>query len=137
MEHLETIKRIVSANVGKSKDELLELVLAELPSIDRDQCEKILNDILEKAVDVVVSAVDIVVPDSVETVVAEVVGVSVQEVQISMKKKILSFLKSLFLSCMRTTAVRVSHPPAPQASPAAEPSVDNELPPLEPSLEKV
>ncbi len=129
MEHLETIKRIVSTNVGKSKDELIELVVAELPSIDREQCEKILNDILVKAVDVVVAAADAVLAD-----------IAVDEKKKAPMKKILSFLKSLFLSCIHTTAVRVSRPQAPPVMPVvpeAEPSVDNEPPPLEPSPEKV
>ncbi len=137
MEHLETITRIVSANVGKTKEELVELILAELPSIDRQECEKVLADVSEKCEKIV----DIVVPDAVETVVAEVVGVSVQQVRASIKKKFFAFLKSLFLSCIHTTAVQVSHQPAPpvtQVSPVkAEPEADNEPPPLEPSPEKV
>ena len=136
MEHLETITRIISVNIDKTKEELVELILAELPSIDRQKCEKVVASVSEKCEKIV----DIVVPDAVEVVVAEVVGVSVQQVRVSMKKKFFAFLKSLFLSCMHTTAVRVSHPQAPAAIPVvpeAEPSVDNEPPPLEPSPEKV
>lgn len=116
MDKLQTITFIVSENVGKKKEELMELVLASLPSVDHAELEMLLDSVL----------------NSLDSVVKKAVP------QKSLVSLISSVLKALFLHCTHATAVQVVHPPpTPQPSPASEPEDTDEPPPLEPSPEKV
>ena len=95
-----------------------------------DQVSVVTQIVSEKLVDVVGDAV------------APVISVAADR---SLRKKMSAFLKYLFLRCIHTSAVQVAHPrcpsdieiQVPQSSPASEPEVENEPPPLEPSPEKV
>jgi len=57
------------------------------------------------------------------------------------KKSLIVLLKAVFsrLSCIGSSAVQVAHPPTPPVKPvsAKEEPIPDELPPLEPSPEKV
>ncbi len=115
MEHIDTITKIISENAGKSKEELKELVLAVLPSIDHETIENVLTSADAKA------------------------ELHLAKVKKSLIAVVLKVLKNIFQSCRLANAVHVAHPPTPPLKavvPTEEP-VDNELPPLEPNPEKV
>ena len=74
----------------------------------------------------------------VDVVVAESVVVD-KQVKKSLIVLVSLALKKIFQSCVRANAVQVAHPPTPplKPQPAKEEPVVDELPPLEPSPEKV
>ncbi len=154
MEYIDTVSKILTENAGKSKEELKELVSAALPSLDANMIdtligsvvsEKIVDAVLEKSSDISEKMVDVVLEktdDVSEKIADAVLSVAPVVATVVDKKNFVSLLKSvlkkLLMSCIQSTAVQVAHPPTPPLVSTVKviPPAD-ELPPLEPSPEKV